>query len=170
MNTIEKFYKDSEKFVEVLNAFAERNEMQTLAVADHIGYKCSSKEVYEEWRAIFEMNSVYQYQSIISKRRISIIKLTTPLKTILGEIQYLELSDQKPDGSQKDGFDHVEVYPAGISYDELVHELEENGNNVQEVKKPHHSTHNISLREDFKLKIEPEALMTKIQREEMNQI
>jgi predicted metalloenzyme YecM len=168
MNTIEKFYEDAKKFVEVLNAFAERNEMQTLAVVDHIGYKCSSKEMYEEWRAIFETNSVYQYQSIISERRISIIKLATPLKTILSEIKYLELSDQKPDGSQKDGFDHVEVYPVGISYDELVRGLEENGNEVEEVKKPHHHTHNISLREDFKLKIEPEALMIKIQREEMD--
>ncbi len=168
MNTIEKFYEDSKKFVKALNAFAERNEMQSLAAADHIGYKCSSKETYEEWRAVFEMNSEYMFQSIISKRRISIIKLTTPLKTILGEIQYLELSDQKPDGSQKDGFDHVEVYPTGITYDELVRSLEEKGNTVEEVKKPHHSTHNISLRDDFKLKIEPEALMAKIQREEMD--
>ena len=168
MNSIEKFYTDSEKFVDALNAFAKKNEIQELASADHIGYKCSSKDEFENWREIFEANSSYIYQSIISKRRIAIIKLSTPLQTILGDIGYVELSDQKPDGSQKDGFDHVEVYSTGVSYDELVHLLERKGIQIESVKKPHHSTHNISLRDDFKLKIEPEALMTKIQREELS--
>lgn len=79
---------------------------------DHIGYKFQSSEKYEEARRSFEYDSSYVYTSIIGGRRISYVKLNRPFDIASGRIDFLELADQKPDGSQIDGFDHIEIFPS----------------------------------------------------------
>ncbi|MDP3640696.1 MAG: VOC family protein [Nanoarchaeota archaeon] len=134
--------------------------------ADYICYKCDSQQSFEALRAIFEQNSDYMYQSIISKRRISYVKLKQGIETLLGKIYFLELSDQKPDRSQKNGFDHIEVYGATISYDALVAKLAES-EKVIKVERPHHTTHDIEIKDGFLFRCTKELLVEKIKREEM---
>lgn len=134
---------------------------------DHIGLKCSSIELYETERKLFEFDSRFVYQSIISKRRISIIGLMNGLPTIVGNLNFLELSDQKPDGTQKDVVDHLEIIPTAISYDELVSIITEKGYTLKETIKPHHSTYDVILPSGFVVKISREMLIDKIKRDEL---
>lgn len=135
--------------------------------ADHICVKCSSNEVYERERKLFEFDSRFVYQSIISKRRISIIGLSKGLATVVGNLNFLELSDQKPDGSQKDCVDHIEIIPAGISYEELISKVKTKGYSVIESIKPHHSTYDVILPSGFMIRLSQEMLVNKIKRDEL---
>lgn len=147
--------------------FCKEYELIDKVQADHCGLKCSTKEVYESQRKLFEYTSRFVYQSIISQRRISIIGLGNGLTSAIGEYNYLELSDQKPDGTQKDRFDHCEVVPVGISYDELIAFLKERGVILKETVKLHHTTYDTVLPSGFIIKFSREMLVDKIKREEM---
>ncbi len=166
IKTIDEFYLQSQKYVDLFNVFAKKHELIGLTKADHICYKCGSPTSFESLRTIFENNSEYIYQSLISKRRISIIKLKQSISTLLGEIHFVELSDQKPDQSQSDGFDHIEVYGTSISYDELVTTLAKT-EKVIKVQRPHHTTHDVKINEHFLFRCTQEPLITKIKHEEM---
>jgi predicted metalloenzyme YecM len=126
----------------------KKHDLFNIAQVDHLSYKCSSKESFENMRAMFEENSEFIFQSIISLRRIAYIKLKEPIATDLGNILYIELQDQKPDNSQKEKYDHVEVFPVNISYDEMVKKIGEL-DIIVEVKRPHHLTHNIDIGDEF---------------------
>lgn len=162
---IEAFFQLSRQWIEIFNTWSR--PLIPLATADHICYKCSSTEEFESLRAMFERNSTFLYQSIISHRRIAIIKFTRPVSTALGDIWLLELSDQKPDGSQTSGFDHIEIYPTSGSLESLVEKIESNGEVLEKVVRPHHTTFDLVIKDTFKVRLEPEALISKIQREEM---
>lgn len=159
------FFAAAEEFVNYFNAWIESHS--PAAKADHICYKCSSSEEFETLRAIFEHESQFVYQSIISKRRIAVIKFLQPLNSSLGDIWHLELSDQKPDGSQTSGFDHIEIYPTAGSMDALAEALASQGVVMEKIVRPHHTTYDIFIEGEFKVRIEPEKLLLKIQREEM---
>ncbi len=164
--TLDEFIHESEKIVSVFNSFAQKNNLAGKVVADHICYKCGSSESFERLRALFEKESEFIYQSIISERRIAIIKFKEGIETNLGLVMFLELSDQKPDGSQNEGFDHIEVYPVSSTYEELVSLLEQT-ETVIKVERPHHTTHDIRLEGGFIFRCEHEPLLEKIKREEM---
>lgn len=164
---IEEFYLESNRLVEKFNSFVDRNKLQDYTLADHICYKCGDSKTFESIRKILENESAFIYQSIISKRRISIIKFKNGIETALGPIFYLELSDQKPDGSQLSGFDHIEIYPKGISYEELIKRLENSGEKLVKVERPHHTTYDIVLEGNLSVKLSQEPLINKIKREEM---
>jgi len=166
MNTIEEFYSESKKYVDLFNTFAEKHTLQGRAAADHICYKCDSKESFEKIRGMFEDESEYVYQSIISNRRIAIIRFTQGIETALGTIYFLELSDQKPDHSQHDGFDHIEAYAIGRSYDEMVKEFEVS-EKVVKVERPHHTTHDIDIGGGFLFRCTQGPLIEKIKNSEM---
>jgi len=166
ITTIEDFYADAQKYVGWFNSFAKKHGLEGVAQADHICYKCDSQQSFEAMRAIFEKNSEYIYQSIISKRRISIVKLKQGIETVLGPIYFLELSDQKPDGSQVDGFDHIEVYGVRISYDDMVAKLA-TSEKVIKVERPHHTTHDVEIKDGFLFRCTQEPLVDKIKRDEM---
>jgi predicted metalloenzyme YecM len=166
--SLEAFYIESRVFVERFNAFAKKHALDGVASADHICYKCDSAESFEQMRAMFEgEGSEYMYQSIISKRRIAVIKLARGIETALGVIYFLELSDQKPDGSQKNSFDHIEIYPLDRTYDELVQTFEHAGETVTKVVRPHHTTHDIDIGNGFLTRLTEGPLIEKITREEM---
>ena len=120
------------------------------------------------FRALLETHSEYVYQSIISQRRITIIKLIQSISTTCGPIKFLELSDQKPDHSQKDGFDHLECYSTSESVETLVTYLAEKQITLDKVVRPHHTTYDTSLADNFKLRLEAEPLINKIVHEEIN--
>lgn len=149
------------------DAFCLDSNLVGKVSADHIGLKCSSAEIYEKQRLVFEFNSRFVYQSIISKRRISIIGLLEGLPTVVGDLNFLELSDQKPDGTQKDVVDHLEIVPTSISYEELVSIITEKGYMLKETIKPHHSTYDVILPSGFVVKLSREMLVDKIKRDEL---
>jgi predicted metalloenzyme YecM len=159
--------ESSKSFLNEFNLFCKDNNLLGKVKADHIGLKCSSKEVYELQRSYFEFESRFIYQSIISKRRISIIGLTQGLETTVGPLNYLELSDQKPDGSQKDIIDHLEIVPVTTTYEELVRHLQAQGVKLKEVVRPHHTTYDIVLTSGFIVRLSPTMLVDKIKEEEM---
>ena len=167
MQTIEDFYHSVQSKIDSFNNFISTHELKTVAIADHIGYKCSTTEEFETLRKLLESNSHFIFQSIISKRRIAIIELAKPFETSCGLIQYLELSDQKPDGSQTSGFDHLEIYPAQNTVKHLVNYLQDKNITIQKADRPHHVTYDLSLEGGFKVRIEAESLIQKIIREEM---
>ena len=167
MENVQTFYADAEPLVKAINDFAKRYGLIAIAAVDHFCYKCGSHEVFEQTRALLEPESAFVYQSYISGRRIAILKLKKGLKTGLGEVTTLELSDQKPDNSQTTGFNHVEIYPVGVSYDELVSTLRERGATLQKTERPHHTTYDIALGQ-FNVKLTQELLIEKIKKDEMN--
>jgi hypothetical protein len=165
--TIQEFYAGAAEAVKDVDAFARKHDLKDMAEADHICYKCGSTERFEQMRRMLEGESEYIHQAIISGRRIAYIRLKKSISTALGEITFLELSDQKQDGSQRDGFDHVEMFPVGISYDDLAAKLEGGGEVLKKVVRPHHTTYDLTLESGFLIRLEPDALIEKIKREEM---
>ena len=166
MKTVEEFYSESKKYIELFNQFAIKHNLAKRAQADHICYKCSSKQSFEKIRELFESASHYTYQSIISNRRIAVIRLQQGIETSLGVINFLELSDQKPNNSQKEGFDHIEVYAVGRTYEEMVKELEV-VEKVIKIERPHHTTHDIDIGGGFLFRCTQGQLIEKIKSEEM---
>ena len=79
-----------------------------------------------------------------------------------GDCYTLELSDQKPNGSQKSGFDHIEILPVARSYESLLAQLQQKGISFTEVGRPHHTTHDHTLPGEFTLRLTREALLYKI--------
>ena len=134
---------------------------------DHICYKCDSREEYEQLRALFEYDDSFIYQSIISKRRIAVIGFAQPLISQYGDIWYLELSDQKPDGSQKSSVDHIELISSQVGYSELLQRFSLPDLVIEENIKPHHSTHDIVFPNGVKIKLSHGKLVDKIYRDEM---
>ena len=166
MKEVEDFYEEAQKYIRLFNSFAKKHSLSGDALADHICYKCGSEESFEYLRALFEDNSEYIYQSIIAGRRIAYIKFKKGIKTELGTINFLELSDQKPDGSQKDGFDHIEVYATAYSCDDMVKKLG-GSEKIIKVERPHHTTHDIDIGEGFLFRATEGALIEKIKSSEM---
>ena len=163
--SLDQFFQQARESVATFDAWAATSAPP--ATADHLCYKCSSGDEFETIRALFETDSAFIYQSIISNRRIAIIKFLEPIPSELGDIWFLELSDQKTDGSQESGFDHVEIYPTSGTMDELAAELGSKGAIVEKVVRPHHTTYDILIEGTFKARIEPDALVEKIKRDEM---
>ena len=166
IKTLEDFYTQTAPWIANFDHFAEKHQLMSRARADHICYKCDSSEVFEFIRSLFEERAGYIYQSIISKRRIAIIKLPKSIDTILGPIHFLELSDQKPDSSQTNRFDHIEVYPVCWTYDAMVDELSKTESVIQ-ADRPHHPTHDILISDTFLFRCTREPLIEKIKREEL---
>ncbi len=167
MNTINEFDTEAGKWILLFNAFCNKHGLKNIARPDHICYKCDSAETFETLRRLFEAASDFIYQSIISKRRIAYIRFKEALETDIGAIRYLELSDQKPDGSQTSRFDHIELYSFAVSYEELVGKLEKEGETVVKEERPHHTTHGIEIGDGFSARLTRGPLIAKIKQEEM---
>ncbi|MEN9552249.1 MAG: hypothetical protein RI935_626 [Candidatus Parcubacteria bacterium] len=155
------------KSLSSFNDFCSEKQLLNKIEADHVGFKCESKESYENKRGCFEFESLYIFQSIISNRRISVIGLRHGIETTVGYLNYLELSDQKQDNSQKEGVDHVEVVPRGCTYEELITHLLKQGVTLKENIKPHHTTYDTILPSGFVIKFSREKLVDKIKRDEI---
>ena len=167
IRTIEEFYLGAEKVIEEFDVFAERSKAQNLIMVDHICYKCASTTTYEQLRSMFEFHSYYIYQSFISDRRIAYIRLMRDIPTKLNSIGFLELSDQRPDGSQIEGYDHIEIYPPNMdSHQCLVTKLAAM-ENLRKVVRPHQVTYEVTLTENFHIKCATGPLLNKIITQEL---
>lgn len=166
-SSVEEFFEEAAESARTFDAFAARYFTETEAAADHICYKCGTTETFEAIRTLFEHQSEFIYQSIISGRRIGYIKFQKPLTTALGPVWFLELSDQKPDGSQTDGFDHVEVFPVSLSYETMVERLAAK-EKVIHVERPHHTTDDVHLPDGFIFRCSHGPLVEKITATEMH--
>lgn len=162
---VPEFYNGAKSVVQIFNRFVLDYGLGNVVVADHLCYKVSSSNNFEAMRRMFETDNAWMHQKIISKRRIALIRTNQKLETIAGDINLVELSDQKPDGSQTDGFDHIEIYPTAISYDELVSNLKSKGLSVEEIVRPHHTTHDIHLDNGFIVRLTRDRLAEKIKKE-----
>lgn len=166
IDTLDAFYDEAEKAVVIFDAFVEKHNLIGRAGADHICYKCGSSQEFEEIRKLFESESFYIHQAIISKRRIAYIKLKQGVQSALGKIKFLELSDQKPDSSQTSRFDHIEIFAVSRAYGEMVLEFEKT-EVVVRIERPHHSTHDIETTNGFIIRCTEGSLAEKIAKEEM---
>ena len=167
MYTLESFYKEVDTLIQEFDFFISKAELKDDAFPDHICFKCDSKEMFEEIRELLEKEAKFVYQANISGRRIAMIKLGEGFKTTLGEISVLELSDQKPDNSQIAGFDHIEIYPKELSFEDFVQKIENAGVEMKKIERPHHTTYDIPLGESYNIKLTVEPIFEKIKRDEM---
>ncbi len=161
----DQFFLACRPFVRLFDVWA--TSVAPNATADHLCYKCGSPREFEALRSLFEGESAYLYQSLISRRRIAVIKFLRPVTTALGDIWFMELSDQKPDGGQVSGFDHIEIYPTSGTVEALAAALEAKGTAFEKVFRPHHTTYDAVIGGTFKVRLEPEALIQKIAATEM---
>jgi predicted metalloenzyme YecM len=165
MRNLDEFYVSAKEALNEFLPFIEQHDLKGRAKADHICYKCASPKSFETIKILFESGSRWIYQSIIAGRRIALIKLTSPLESVLGEIDLLELSDQKPDGSQTEGFDHIEAYAIDGDYSGFVDYFKARGVEVKEVRRPHHTTHDIKLDKGLIFRLTQGPLAEKIKKE-----
>jgi len=159
--TLQEFFEAAKPSINLFDSFVDKYELKGRVRADHICYKCNSSSSFEEIRALFESHSTFLYQSIISGRRIAYIKMQEGIECSLNTIYFLELSDQKPDGSQREGFDHIEVYPTGSTYEEMVQKFHET-EKVIHVERPHHTTDDIDIGNNFLFRCTRGPLIEKI--------
>lgn len=164
--TIEEFNSAARPSIDRLDAFAAKHALVGVAKPDHICFKCASRKEFESMREMLESETLYLHQTIISGRRIAYLRFKNDIETSLGPISFLELSDQKPDGSQQSGFDHIEVFPTSLPYSEYVEHFKKT-EQVVEVVRPHHTTHDIDIGDGFLFRCTAEPLVEKIKREEM---
>lgn len=163
----EAFIEKAYEAVEQIEVFVRTNGLEGAIALDHLCYKCASHEEFEQVRAMLEPNSLYLYESWISSRLIAILKLEKPIETTIDSISFIELQDQKPAGTQKSGFAHVEAYPVGVSYKEVLDMLHAKDVEVIEDNTPHHPIHEIELSPSFVFRLEQEPVINKISRDEM---
>lgn len=166
MLNISDLFADAQPYLLLFNAFARKHSLAGNMQADHICYKCDSSEVFENIRAMLERESIFIYQSIISDRRIAYVHFKEGIRTELGTIWYLELSDQKQDGSQKNGFDHIEAYPITGTYEDQIGKLQQT-EIVEHVERPHHTTDDIDIGSGFLFRASRGPLIKKIKNTEM---
>ena len=160
------FYSQAHEVVEHFDAFVAKHHLAGKVAVDHVGFKCATPEEFVAMRAIVEGASVYMHQSIISGRRSVYVKLRQGVATSLGDVHFLELADQKPDGSQKSGFDHIEAYPAGEgAYESILATLKKNDEQVMHVERPHHVTDEVTLPSGLVVRLEPGPLIEKIKQQ-----
>lgn len=164
-DSIGSFLDPAYPSIDLFNLWASKYRPEI--IPDHLCYKCGSTKEFEEIRRLFEIEESFLYQSFISGRRIAIIKLEQPIPTRLGSLWFLELADQKPGGVQQAGFDHIELYPTRTPLEQLVSSLDTRGTRFHRVVREHHMTFDLALEGGFKIRLEPEALITKIKRDEM---
>lgn len=168
LRTLQEFHEGAERSIALFNFFSQIHELIGISRVDHLSYKCGSRESFEATRKMLETESEYMYQSVIAGRRIAYfrLKLKNEIETFLGPIQFVELGDQKPDGSQKDGFDHAEIYPTECTYEEFVREL---GKEVvlKQSARAHHPTHDTDIGEGFEVRCTHGPLVDKIKATEM---
>ena len=137
-----------------------------MLIVDHISFKCGSRHSFECIRALFEASGANFWNATISGRGIAYIFLPESIKTSIGEIKFLELSDQKPDGSQEEGIDHVEVYLQDLfsSQNSVIKMLGELGyGEMIHTARPHHPTHDLIIDESgLELRLEQRPLIEDI--------
>lgn len=157
--------ESSNELVNVLENFISLCDLDGKVKLDHICYKCESSESYENIKSQLEISEKFTYTTMISQRRISSIGLRNPVDTKYGIIELLELNDQKPDRSQIEGYDHIEIMPLlPHTCESLSNIAKSKGYNVIETIRPHHTTYDIEI-DRYTIRFTSELLVDKIRSE-----
>jgi len=160
---ISSFFINTELFINSIIHFLKQYELENIINLDHVCYKCESSSEYDFIRSIIEKSpySLYLYQSFLSNRRVSYFKLTIPFKTEMGDINFLELADKKPDLDEISGFHHIEIYPVKTSLENILLTLKHNNIIPVFVNRPHHKTYDIK-QPNFIIRITHQPLIQEI--------
>lgn len=161
------FMHGAVRYLTKFDGFAEQHRLRGYGTADHLCFKCGSHESYMGILEMLRHAKRYAYESIIGGRDITYLKLNRPLYSIVGPVYFLEISDQKPDGSQRNGFDHVEIYPSLGDMQSLVNHLRRNGARFGDGSCAHHETFDSERIDGLMVRIEHGPLIHKIVHEEM---
>lgn len=159
------FIQNAEEKIQSFDQRTKPFNFMHSTVPDHICYKCSNREEFEMVRNFYDEHGEFIYQTEISGRSIATIKLKEPFVSVWGDIDYLELSDQKPDNSQISRWDHIEFKHVADAYQVMIDAAYQAGLDVQEKIRPHHTTHEVSFGPDIKLVFTRELLIDKIKQE-----
>lgn len=76
---------------------------------DHLCYRVSTIERYNELRSELSKDHVLLHEAIISSRPIASFKMNTPFRYKNLEIPLLELPSPKPGSDYNEGFEHAEA-------------------------------------------------------------
>jgi len=76
---------------------------------DHIGYQASSTEDYNNLKSEFLKLGKLVDENIVGNRRVTILKLKTPLPYKKYLIKVIELVEPKKDQTCPSGFEHIEL-------------------------------------------------------------
>lgn len=120
IETAEKFFDFYEEKINWLSDYlirisSQNNSKNSLfndCVFDHFGYRCIDSEHYQTLiNNLLQSKKVAEiHRATVNEREISVIKLQKKIPSHFFEgLQYFEICDQKPDGSQVPGFDHAEL-------------------------------------------------------------
>lgn len=166
MQNKQNFISELQKYIDGVGKYFQESKFDIYDLRiDHICYKCSTKEEYENIRGWFEFGQDLIYQAIISKRRIATVVFADKLQSVFGTVSTLELSDQKPDNSQISGIDHIEMVWPGGDYDEFRKRIEGLGFKLEVDAKPHHTTYNFKLPDGKEIKLSAVSLVDKVAEE-----
>lgn len=138
------FYLQAKNLVTTFENLVKLLDLKEEIIPDHICYKCQDSESFEKIRSFFETDK-WIHQSIISQRRIAVIGLSQKIVTAFGDIDTLELSDQKPDGSQQNGFDHIEFLIQNLTTEKLQQIAAEKDLVFEYKFRTHHSTFDLKF-------------------------
>jgi predicted metalloenzyme YecM len=163
MATIKRFFEGADGLIAEVVKILAACGLERRCTLDHICYKCGSTEDYEGTKALFKGAEIYEKS--LSGRRVATIELPEPLLTCFGPIKWLELSDQKPDGSQLGRFEHIEVYSRVMSYESLVAQFRLKQADLKMHNVVHHPTWDVHLPGGYILRLTEGPLVHKIGRE-----
>jgi predicted metalloenzyme YecM len=165
MISIQNFQNNATEYLNLLENFLTENDLLEKVFVDHIGYDSGSNSEYETLREVLEQNSCFIHQVNISERRIAVAKLAKEISTTNFSTPYIELADQKTDDSQTEGFDHIEIHPKNISFDELVSLCESKRLGFKKKERPHHVTYDLRISNNLGIKLTSVELSEKIKDE-----
>ncbi len=168
MKTAGNFYNGANRVMSSFEIFANKFNLGEILTADHIGYRCANAGSFEDVRRIFEAEDASKWirQRILSGRRVALIEPCQELRTPLGIISLIELSDHKPGTLSFEGFDHIEARPRSLGkYDEVVEHFTGKGLSVVEAVRPYHSYHDIKVEGGFFLRLTREFMRDIVRRE-----
>lgn len=148
-----------------VNAWANAKGILGNVRADHIGFTCASDD---EFRAMMERQAqefAWVHTVLLSGRLVAYAKLRASAASAFGPVHFVEISAQKPDGSQASRFNHLEVACGGMKMETVVAHWRTRGVTGMPSGRIHHPTYDIVLDGGFEIRIEPEPLVEKIVRE-----
>jgi hypothetical protein len=170
-DTFAQLVEASQPYLRLCDDFITKHDLKQTVTADHICFKCQSSLEYERVRALLERDppSRYCYQVWLAGRRVAYLGFRAGLVLKSGlVVMCIELADIKPSGGETPGFHHMEIYPSGLSYGDLVHRLEHGGEQLVLKTRPHHTTHDIQCENGFIIRLTDRPLIKKIIDEELS--
>lgn len=105
-----KYYQDAVNFLEALISEAKSMGVEFPDhCIDHLCYRCSSQEIYQETKEEIQKYSTLLVESLIGGRNIATYKLHKPIVFENQSVDLIEVPSPKDGSPYEDGFEHFEV-------------------------------------------------------------